>query len=86
MGGERVRRSDEDELCALHLRNLLDGPLGDARAVRQMILASGEAMRFGDPERPHFNRHDLELALDFDRYDCAIQVAVENGHPIAGRA
>jgi 2-phosphosulfolactate phosphatase len=36
MGNNAMTRTDEDELCALHLRNILEGRLGDAQAVRQV--------------------------------------------------
>ena len=83
MGKETVARTDEDELCALHLRNLLEGRLGDTQAVRQLILAGGEAARFADPTRPHLHPGDLEIALDVDRYNFAIKIDVEDGRPVA---
>lgn len=85
MGSEGVARSDEDELCALHLRNLLEGRPGNPAAVREVILAGGDVLRFHDPSRPYLNRHDLEIALDVDRYDFAIRVTMENGLPVARR-
>lgn len=85
MGSEAVARSDEDELCALHLRNLLEGRPGNPAAVRDVILAGGDVLRFHDPGRPYLDRHDLEIALDVDRYDFAIRVAMENGLPVARR-
>jgi 2-phosphosulfolactate phosphatase len=84
MGNNAKVRTDEDELCALHLRNLLEGRPGDADAVRQVILAGGEIARFHDPRDPHHPR-DLDIALDFDRYDFAIRVIVEDGRPVARR-
>jgi 2-phosphosulfolactate phosphatase len=83
MGKETVARTDEDELCALHLRNLLEGRTGDAQAVRQLILAGGEAPRFAEAMRPHLHPGDLEIALDVDRYDFAIRVEMEDGRPVA---
>jgi 2-phosphosulfolactate phosphatase len=81
MGNNGVVRSDEDELCALHLRNLLEGRPGDLQAVRRVILA-GKAGRFRDPTRPHFHPRDLDIALEIDRYDFAISVNLEEGRPI----
>jgi len=83
MGRDAVERADEDELCALHLRNLLEGRPGDPDAVRRVILAGGEAERFHDPARPHLHPGDLEIALDIDRYDFAVRVGVEDGHLVA---
>ena len=79
MGDRAEVRTDEDELCALHLRNLLEGRTGNANAVRQVILAGGDVLRFHDPERPHLDKRDLEIALDIDRYDFAIRVRAEQG-------
>ena len=82
MGNNAVTRTDEDELCALHLRNILQGRRGNAEAVRQAILAGGEIARFHDPLDPHHPR-DLDIALDIDRFDFAIRVKTEDGHPVA---
>jgi 2-phosphosulfolactate phosphatase len=83
MGHDGTVRTDEDELCALHLRNLLEGRPGDPEAVRRLILAGGEAERFRDPTRSHLIPGDLEVALDIDRYGFAVRVSLEAGHPVA---
>jgi 2-phosphosulfolactate phosphatase len=83
MGDGGATRTDEDELCAIHLRNLLEGRPGDPEAVRRVILAGGDAERFRDPARPYLDRRDLDIALDVDRYPFGIRVTLENGRPIA---
>jgi 2-phosphosulfolactate phosphatase len=83
MGDKAVVRTDEDELCALHLRHLLEGRDGAADAVRRVILAGSDAARFHDPTRPHLHPGDLDIALDIDRYDFAIRVHLEEGRPVA---
>ena len=85
MGNEAIVRSDEDELCALHLRNRLEGRPGNPAAVRDMILAGGDVLRFHDPTRPYLNEKDVEIALDVDRYDFAIRVTTEDGLLVARR-
>jgi 2-phosphosulfolactate phosphatase len=52
MGDNGIKRTDEDELCAIHLRNRLEGRTGDPDAIRRLILAGGEVGRFHDPARP----------------------------------
>ena len=74
MGRNGAERTDEDELCALHLRNLLEGRCGNPDALRQLILAGGEVMRFNDPARPNLHPEDVAIALDIDRYDFAVRV------------
>jgi len=83
MGKSGVLRTDEDELCALHLRNLLEGRRGNPEAVRQVILAGAEAKRFHDPIPPHIYSEDVAIALDIGRYDFAVRVVIEDGHPVA---
>ncbi|MEZ5785859.1 MAG: 2-phosphosulfolactate phosphatase [Xanthobacteraceae bacterium] len=85
MGSAGMVRTDEDELCALHLRNRLEGRPGSPAAVRELILAAGEIRRFNDPTRPHLNAKDVEIALEVDRYDFAIRVTLEGGLLVARR-
>lgn len=74
MGWNGIERTDEDELCALYLRNLIEGRSPDAEAVRALVRAGPEAQKFGDPARPWFPAADLEWALAINRYDFAIEV------------
>jgi 2-phosphosulfolactate phosphatase len=85
MGKNATERTDEDEMCSLHLRNLLEARPGNLSAVREMILAGSEAERFRDPARPYLHVGDLEIALEIDRYDFAIRVSLEEGRPVARR-
>ena len=83
MGENGLKRTDEDELCAIHLRNRLEGRPGDPDAICRLILAGGEVERFHDPSRPYLHAEDVDIALEIDRYDFAISVEFENGRPVA---
>jgi 2-phosphosulfolactate phosphatase len=83
MGDNGIKRTNEDELCAIHLRNRLEGQPGDPDAIRRLILAGGEVERFHDPARPYLHPEDVDIALNVDRYDFAIRVEFENGRPVA---
>jgi 2-phosphosulfolactate phosphatase len=83
MGDNGIKRADEDELCAIHLRNRLEGRQGDPDAIRRLILAGGEVGRFHDPTRPYLHPEDVDIALDIDRYDFAVRVNFEDGRPVA---
>ena len=83
MGDHGVTRTDEDELCAIHLRNLLEGRAGDSAAIRNVILAGARIADFHDPSMPHLPPEDLEIALDIDRYDFAVRIDQEDGRPVA---
>jgi 2-phosphosulfolactate phosphatase len=84
MGENGLIRTDEDELCAIHLRNRLEGRRSEPEAVRCLILAGGEVGRFHDPARRHLHPEDVAIALDIDRYDFAVRVELEDG--ATGRA
>jgi 2-phosphosulfolactate phosphatase len=83
MGDNGLKRTDEDELCAIHLRNRLEGRPGDPDAIRRLILAGGEVGRFHDPAHPYLHPEDVAIALDIDRYDFAVRVEFENARPVA---
>jgi 2-phosphosulfolactate phosphatase len=83
MGDNGVNRTDEDELCAIHLRNRLEDRPGDAGVIRRLILAAGEVGRFHDPARPFLHTEDVDIALDIDRFDFALRVEFEDGRLVA---
>ncbi|MCI0439289.1 MAG: 2-phosphosulfolactate phosphatase [Chloroflexi bacterium] len=83
MGAEGRVRADEDEQCALYMRNLFQGRKPDPYAVRKLVLAGEEAQKYGDPSRPHFHPKDREAALQIDTIPFAIKVSRENGLLVA---
>lgn len=83
MGLDGARRSDEDELCAIHLRNLLQGRSGSLSGTRNVILAGPQIPAFHDPAKPHLHPNDLDIALDIDRYDFAVFISFEDGRLVA---
>ncbi|MBI4514778.1 MAG: 2-phosphosulfolactate phosphatase [Deltaproteobacteria bacterium] len=83
MGMEGKVRADEDELCALYLRNLLEGRQPDRDALRRLILGGAEAQKYGDPARPHFHPQDRALALQIDTIALAMAVSREDGLLVA---
>ncbi len=83
MGVEAGARADEDEQCALYLRNVLQGRSPDPDAVRSLVLAGAEAQKYGDPSRPHFHPSDIKLALQIDAFPFAIEVVREDGLLVA---
>ena len=82
--GDRGRwRSDEDEHCALYLRNLLQGRHPNVEAVRSLIMTGGDTQKFFDENQPQYHPKDVELALQVSRYPFAMKVTRENGLPVA---
>ena len=85
MGWNARRRTDEDELCAMYLRNLLEGRNPDVNALHTVARTGGEVAKFYDPNQPHFHQQDCEIALDIDRFDFAIAIEREDNLLIARR-
>jgi hypothetical protein len=73
--------TDQNESCAIHLWNRLEGRPSDPDAIRRLILAGGEVGRFHDPARPYLHSEDAEIALDTNRYDLAVTVEFEKMRP-----
>jgi len=85
MGTRGMVRGDEDELCALYLRNRLQGRRPDQEAVMRLARCGHEADGFGSPEMLFKPVADLEMALCFDTFDFAIQVCREEGGLLVAR-
>jgi 2-phosphosulfolactate phosphatase len=85
MGWNAAVRTDEDEQCALYLRNLLQGRRPDPEAVRKLVVESGQIAKFHDPSQPYFHPQDCEIALEIDRYDFAIRITREGDRLVARR-
>lgn len=79
MGSEGIIRADEDEQCALYLRNLLQGRVPDIEAVKSLIMAGGESQKYDDPETPQWPMEDREMALNIDSHDFALRISIEDG-------
>jgi 2-phosphosulfolactate phosphatase len=83
MGAQGKIRADEDEQCALYLRNLLYGRQPDPEAVRKLVLVGAEAAKYDDPERRQFHPRDREIALQIDSINFALRVTRERGLLVA---
>jgi 2-phosphosulfolactate phosphatase len=77
MGDQGRVRSDEDEHCALYLRNLLEGRQPDSEALKSLVMEGGATQKFFDPSQPQFHPKDVDLALEFSKYPFAMKVARE---------
>ena len=85
MGWEARVHADEDEQCALYLRNLLQGRTPDPDAVRALVLAGEESQKYADPAQPQYHPEDRDMALEIDSVDFAIRVEREDGLLVARR-
>ncbi len=83
MGNQGRSRADEDEHCALYLRNLLEGRNPDQDAVRALVMEGGDTQKFFDESKPQYHPKDVELALQISRYPFAMKVTKDNGLLVA---
>ena len=79
MGLEATIRSDEDELCALFIRNLLQGRKPNIQSVKNLVLSGEESQKYGNPETPHWPIEDLDFCLNVDSFDFALKIEKEEG-------
>ena len=78
MGDSGVRRTDEDELCALYLRALLCGRSPDREAMRALILSQADLKDTRD-----LSEQDVAACLAADTVPFAIRVRLEDGSYVA---
>ena len=83
MGDRGEYRSDEDEQCALYLRNLLEGRKSPDEAVRSVVMAGGQTQKFFDPAQRQYHAEDVELALQLNRFPFAMKINREDGMLVA---
>ncbi len=83
MGAWGTIRSDEDEQCALYLKNLMAGRRPDPAAVRVLVLAGEESQKYHDPAQSQYHPNDLEMALRIDSADFAIEIERQDGLLVA---
>ena len=79
MGDGGKTRTDEDEQCALYMRNLLQGRAPDPNAVRSLVMSCDQAAKYDDPALPHFRPEDRDIALEIDSIPFAIEATREDG-------
>lgn len=86
MGWAGRTRTDEDEICAMYMRNLLEQRKTDHKSIKNMILASSHAAKFDDADFPWYHYQDRDIALDIDSVDCPIVISSEEGILVARQA
>jgi len=88
MGNAGINRSDEDELCALYLRNRLLDRQPDRESLATLVQDAHESAKFDDPAQPWFDPRDRDIALRVDSIPIAMRVENRDdllvATPIAG--
>lgn len=75
MGNEGMQQAEEDELCALYLKSLLERKEMPEIGTRLQALRTGGGRRFFDPVlREIFPEKDFWMCIDRDRFDFVIRI------------
>lgn len=85
MGDAGLKRTDEDEQCAMYIKNILEGRTPDPGSVKELVLTGGQSDKYTDPSLSHFHPNDLEIALRIDSVPFAISVKKEGDMLVATR-
>ena len=80
MGLEGRIRADEDEQCALYLRNTMQGRTPDHNAVRSLVISGEESQKYEIPKYPQWPIEDREMALDINSHAFALTISKEDGY------
>ena len=83
MGAWGTTRSDEDEQCALYIRNLLQDRQPDPQSVINLVRVGEEAQKYGDSNQPQYHPKDLDIALNIDSANFAIRIKETDGLLVA---
>lgn len=78
MGASGIEKTDEDELCAQAIRDLLLGNNANFVKIKNLLKNSESALRFFDISKSEFNEEDFHLAMDFSKFDFILKVHKEN--------
>ena len=73
------RRTEEDELCAIYIKSILEESYLDEHSVVKMIEDCKESKKFGDPLQPHYPEFDKRQALKINEFKSPIIIKQTNG-------
>lgn len=83
MGLQGKMRTDEDEICALYLRNIMEGRQPDTDAIERLIRTGNQVEKFMDDAEPYLHPEDVDYALQIDRIPIAIHIKQEDDLSVA---
>ena len=85
MGKEGLEPAEEDELCALYLRSLLEGNEMPDIDERLQALRVGGGRHFFDPDlQDVYPEEDFRMCIDRDRFDFVIRIDKDTDGFVAG--
>jgi len=79
MGEKGLKKTDEDELCAQSIKDLLLGNNADFEKIKKLLKNSESALKFFDISKTEFGEQDFHLAMNFNKFNFILKVHKENG-------
>lgn len=74
MGDHGIEKTDEDELCARAIKDLLLGKGANFEKIKSHLRNYSSAQKFFDMTKTEFNEKDFHLAMDFSRFNFILKV------------
>ena len=74
LGEAGIESTDEDELCAKYIKNLLEGNNPDFENIKNYLKNYNSALKFFDINKPKFPEGDFDCAMDLDRFNFILKV------------
>jgi 2-phosphosulfolactate phosphatase len=79
MGLAGEKKCDEDELCAVYMKQLLQNQSPDFEIIKNHLKTYETARKFFDASKPHFPVKDFHYAMDLDRFSFVVK-AIRSKH------
>ena len=84
MGREGLESAEEDELCALYLKSLLEGEeMPDIRGKLQALKTGGGRHFFDPGNQEVFPEEDFRMCIDLNRFDFVVRIEKDKDGLIA---
>ncbi|MEF2229342.1 MAG: 2-phosphosulfolactate phosphatase [Pseudodesulfovibrio sp.] len=77
MGTGGVMRAQEDMMCAMYIKNELDGYPNSFDTLRQFLAGVDSAEKFFDPARDYAPERDFELCMNLSAFDFVLRARPE---------
>ncbi|WP_319543588.1 2-phosphosulfolactate phosphatase [uncultured Pseudodesulfovibrio sp.] len=76
MGTGGTMRAQEDMMCAMYIKNELEGYPNSFKTLKSFLADVDSAQKFFDDERIDAPESDFELCMDLDRFDFVLKAEV----------
>lgn len=79
LGEKGLQETTEDQQCAKYLKHCLQGKKPDTAKIQKTIQNSKTALKYQDKKRPWYHQEDLQMAIEFDKFDFILKANRKKG-------